>query len=268
VIDGDLASAIPVQVARNGRWRAMVDTRDMIDVEVMHSAVLWDEAAGAASPRHEFSVAREWQLQAEVADPQGDDHGPGGNYRYPIDPGWREHRQADLLGAKVWTSGGALKLQLRMREVTALWNPANGFDHVAFTVYLQLPDRDDGAGVMPLQNATLPEDMRWHYRLRAHGWSNVLFGASGASAGNEGTVAVPTADIEADVENDTVTFTLPARSLGQPRTLSGAKLYVTTWDYDGGYRALAPEAGAHGFGGGDGKRDPLVMDATAVITLP
>jgi glycosidase len=268
VIDGEVASATTVQPARDGRWQAAIDTRDMIDAGVTHTAVLWDEADGVASPRHEFRVVRDWQLQADATDPEGDDRGPQGGYAYPLDPGWSQHRQADLLGVKAWTSGGALKLQLRMREVTAPWNPANGFDHVAFTIYLQLPDRRDGATVMPLQNATLPDGMRWHYRLRAHGWSNVLFTSAGAAAGNEGTIAVPSAHVEADAAAGTVTFTLPARSLGQPRTLSGTKIHVTTWDYDGGYRALTPAPGAHSFGGGDGARDPLVMDAGAVILLP
>jgi len=45
-------------------------------------------------------------------------------------------------------------------------------------------------------------------------------------------------------------------------------VYVTTWDYDGGYRALQPEPGAFAVGGGDPARDPRVMDDTAVIVLP
>jgi len=268
VVDGDLGAAMPVRANADGRWQATIDTRDMIDPGVTHSAAVWDVAAGRASSRHEFRVARAWQSGIDAVDPEGDDHGPQGRYRYPLDPGWSEHHPADLLGAKAWTSGGSLKLQLRLRDVVAAWNPANGFDHVAFTVYLQLPGRSDGATVMPQQNATLPEGMRWHYRLRAHGWSNVLTSAAGASTTNEGAMVAPTARIEADAQADTVTFTLPARSLGGARTLSGARLYVTSWDYDGGYRALAPTESAQAFGGGDGARDPLVMDASAVLTLP
>ena len=30
---------------------------------------------------------------------------------------------------------------------------------------------------MPLQQATLPEGMRWHLRLRAGGWTGALFSA-------------------------------------------------------------------------------------------
>jgi len=268
VIDGDLGSALSVRANADGRWQATVDTRDMIDPDVTHTAVVWDAAAARASARHEFRVARAWQTAIDAVDPEGDDHGPQGRYRYPLDPGWSEHHPADLRGVKAWTSGGALKLQLRLRDVVASWHPANGFDHVAFTAYLQLPGRSDGATVMPLQNATLPDGMRWHYRLRVHGWSNLLTSAVGASADNEGTMVVPAARVDTDVNADTVTLTVPARALGDALSLSGARLYITTWDYDGGYRALAPTADAHAFGGGDGARDPRVMDASAVLAVP
>ncbi|GAB3346586.1 alpha-amylase family glycosyl hydrolase [Lysobacter tyrosinilyticus] len=268
VVDGDLAAAVRTHADAHGRWQARLDTSDMIDPDVPHSVVAWNPTAARASTRHEFRVDRAWRLDIEATDPEGDDDGPQGHYRYPLDSGWSERRPADLLGVKAWSSGGALKLQLRLRDVVAAWNPANGFDHVAFTVYLQLPGRTDGATIMPLQNATLPDGMRWHYRLRAHGWSNVLTSAAGASASNEGAKVVPGARIEADVQANTVTFTLPARSLDGVRSLYGARLYVTTWDYDGGYRGLAPTAGAAVFGGGEGASDPLVMDASAVLMVP
>lgn len=267
VIDGDLAGATPVVKDRNGRWRVRVDTRDMVDPAIRHTAIVWDEASGTASPRHTFQVAREWQPAVEYTDSAGDDAGPQGRYTYPDDAGWRDHRPADLREVKVWTSGGALKVRLRLHEVVAAWNPPNGFDHVAFTLFLQLPGREGGARTMPQQNAMLPEGMRWHYRLRAHGWSNALFDAREASEASEGTVAAASAQIDVDRAQRTVTFTFPARVLGQAPSLSGAKLYVSTWDYDGGFRPLAPQARANAFGGG-AARDPLVMDDTAVITLP
>ena len=155
-----------------------------------------------------------------------------------------------------------------MASVSRVWNPANGFDHVAFTVFLELPGREGGATVMPFQNATLPDAMRWHYRLRAHGWSNVLHAAAEASATSEGTPVSPAARIDTDTAADTVTFTLSGAALGYPPSLAGARLYVSTWDFDAGARALTPQAQAHSFGGGDGARDPLIMDDTGVIVLP
>jgi hypothetical protein len=72
--------------------------------------------------------------------------------------------------------------------------------------------------------------------------------------------------VQSDAKRHTVTLTLPAAALGRPASLSGARLWVTTWDYDGGYRALAPEAGPFTLGGGtaDG---PKVMDDCGPITL-
>jgi carbohydrate-binding DOMON domain-containing protein len=266
VIDGDLAASLPVAVSADGRWQAPVDTSRMVEPELRHSLTLWAEGQGAAASR-DFQVARAWQLRADVTDPAGDDAGPTGQYRYPSDPGWGDNRQLDLRRLRVSESGGALQLDLEMAGITAAWNPANGFDHVAFTVFIELPGRDDGATVMPLQNASLPAGMRWHLRLRAGGWTNALFSSVGASATHEGTSVTPAATIRVDRETRTVRFTLPASVLGRLPSLSGAKVYVTTWDYDGGYRALGPQAQPYALGGGppDGAK---VMDDSAVIVLP
>ena len=40
----------------------------------------------------------------------------------------------DLRGIRIWGSGAALKVELRMAKVSALWNPPNGFDHVLFVI--------------------------------------------------------------------------------------------------------------------------------------
>jgi hypothetical protein len=69
------------------------------------------------------------------------------------------------------------------------------------------------------------------------------------------------------VGTGTISLTLPAAALGRLPSLSGAKVYVTTWDYDGGYRPLAALAQPFGVGGG-AAGEPKVMDASAVIVLP
>jgi glycosidase len=268
VVDGDLDTACAVSADAEGRWTATVGTDSMLDPAVRHAVVAWSESPPAVSDTRQFRVAREWTLLAESADPAGDDHGPDGRYVYPDDPVWREARPADIHALRVSGSGGSLQVELAMREVVASWNPPNGFDHVAVTLFVELPGREDGSRVMPLQNAELPGDMRWHYRLRAGGWSNALYGAEGAGAQHEGRPVSPGAGIAVDRERHVLRFTLPAASLGNPASLSGARVYATTWDYDGGYRRLGAEAGGHAFGGGDGSRDPLVMDDTAVIVLP
>jgi hypothetical protein len=46
------------------------------------------------------------------------------------------------------------------------------------------------------------------------------------------------------------------------------KIYVTTWDYDAGYRALVPTTQSFAIGGGDPATGARVMDDSAVIVLP
>lgn len=259
VVDGDLASLRTVPVDREGRWQAILRTDDMLDPAIPHRVVARDPASGRVSAAHRFTVARRWTQAASTDDPLDDDHGPTGRYTYPDDPGWRTPRPADLRGATLWASGGALRVQLRMRALVADWNPANGFDHVAFTLFLRLPGRTDGASVLPQQSARMPDGGRWHLRLRSHGWSNALFSSESASAQHEGRSLGEGARIEVDRSAGTITFTLPARALGHPDSLDGLAVYATTWDYDGGYRALGDTAGPHRFGGG--KADgPKVMD--------
>jgi hypothetical protein len=268
VVDGDLATAKTVRPSQDGAWQATVDTGAMLDPAIAHEVVAWSETPMVVSDSRRFRVARQWRLLADVADPAGDDRGPTGRYRYPVDGGWGDNRQLDIHRVRVFGAGSALKIELQMHTLTAQWNPPNGFDHVAFTAFLQLPDRSSGSNVMPLQNARLPDGMHWQYRLRANGWSNALFAAEGASARNEGRPVATGAGIAVDPASATVSFIVPARALGDSPDLSGARLYVTTWDYDGGYRPLQAVAGAHAFGGGDGRSDPLVMDDTDVIVLP
>jgi glycosidase len=267
VIDGDIAAAQRVRVNADGRWRARVGIGGMIDPAVEHRIVAWSGESGALSPARLFRVTPTWRTLADVDDPAGDDTGPQGRYVYPIGAGWRTQRPADIEHLRVAATGGALRIELRMHAITDAWNATNGFDHVAFTVFLQLPDRVDGSTAMPLQHASLPAGMHWQYRLRAHGWSSALFSSRAASATSEGTPVTPSAGVAVDARRRTVTLTLPAPALGNPRTLSGAKVYVSTWDYDGGFRALTPVAQAASFGGGDGTADPLVMDDVGPVTL-
>jgi hypothetical protein len=268
VVDGDLDHATRVEVEADGQWEARLDTAEFIDPAIEHTVLGWSGQPQALSKPVRFTVRRTWLERIAVEDPADDDRGPQGRYSYPTDPDWTRQRPLDLRGVRIATSGGSLRVTLEMRKLMAAWNPANGFDHLAPTLFLELPGRAGGVSVMPLQNASLPEGMRWHYRLRAGGWSNALFGAAGASASNEGTPLSPGADLQVDREGNTLTFTLSSAAIGRPASLSGAKLYVATWDYDGGYRPLGANADSHRFGGAQSANEPLVMDDIGPITLP
>jgi glycosidase len=263
VVDDDLAGARPATIDADGSWRATVDTGALVDPAIEHAVVAWSPTTNQASTARTFRVRRDWRVLAEVDDPAGDDRGRDGTLRYPTDPGWSPH-QLDLEHVRLLGAGGALAVEVRTRAVTTPWNPPNGFDHVAFTVFVELPGAAGGATVMPLQAATLPDGMRWHVRLRAHGWSNALTTSAGASATDEGAPAAPAAALSVDASANTVRFVLSPRALDDRRSLSGARVVVSTWDYDGGFRALEPEPGPFVFGG----QGPRVMDESAVIVVP
>ncbi len=260
VLDGQLASSIPAEVNPAGHFVAELDTRSLLDPTVEHRLVAWAAAERQVSGPMTFKVTPEWTVAAEITDPRGDDAGPKRRYRYPTDLTWGENRQMDLLGARVFTAGGSARLELDMQRITRSWNPSNDFDHVAFSVFISLPARNDGIAELPLQNARMPDGLRWHYRLRTHGWSNAMYSSIGASASDDGTPNTPGASISVDREKNRLTFLIPAAALGNPHSLQGASIYVSTWDYDGGYRKLSQQGDGHTFGGGDGSRDPLIMD--------
>jgi glycosidase len=267
VADGALAQAQEVVADRDGRWHARVGTGAMTDTTIRHRVVAWAEGARAISAPVEFVVVRKWSEVADVEDPAGDDGGPAGKYLYPTDPGWQAHT-LDIRRVRVESAGGALRVSVKLAHVGTTWNPPNGFDHVAFDLFVELPGQGRGEKAMPGQQDDLPDGMRWNRHLRAHGWSNALFSDDGASATKDGAPVSPAPTIVADPASDTVTFTFSASALGNPASLAGAKLYLNTWDYDGGFRPLQAQPAGARFGGGDGTRDPLWMDATTVIVLP
>jgi hypothetical protein len=268
VVDGDLSAAQALTVGKDGRWSAKLDTSAMINPKISHAVVAWSGSPAAVSSSRRFSVQRQWNELIKLVDPVGDDSGPSHRYRYPDDASWGNNRQLDIQQVTISGAGAALKLSLLMNSVSTSWSPPNGFDHVAFTIYFQLPDSTDGKAVMPFQNASLPQGMRWDYRLRASGWSNALLSSVDASASNDGTATAPAASIDVDAAGSTVSFTLSGIAFGGIKSFSGVKVYITTWDFDGGYRLLKPNPATAIFGGGDGTTDPLIMDDTVVITLP
>ncbi|WNG36277.1 alpha-amylase [Archangium violaceum] len=267
VVDGALGTAQQVAVEPDGTWRTTVAVGGMVDPDVQHSLVAWNEDAQVLSDTLTFRVDRAFKDLVTHEDPAGDDSGPEGRYHYPTDTSWGDNHQGDLRRVTLQGSGTVLKLALQTPRVTTTWNPQNGFDHVAFTIFVDVPGRT-GLTVMPQQNASVPTGMDWDYRIRVHGWSNALFDTRGASATQDGTPVSPAASIEVDAASSTVMLTLPNQLFVGLTSLAGVKVYVTTWDYDGGYRPLVPTAEQWKFWGGDGAVDPLVLDDTPVLTIP
>lgn len=268
VIGGNLTVPTPLTVAADGSWKALLPV-DRFNNGVYNAVLQGRSADGALwlSAPYRFRVELAFTSRLTVEDPVGDDHGPRGDYRYPKHSSFTN--QNDIQSVEVLTAGTSLQVRITPAgPVSTVWGPPNGFDHVAYYVYLQVPGQA-GAQVLPYQNGSTPEGLAWTRMAFFGGWNTMLFGPDGASPKNYGTAVSPSGKVSVDKSKNQITFTFGGDSLGAPSTLSGTKVYVTTWDYDGlesSNRKLTPDGGDYIYGGpSDG---PLVMDDTAVILVP
>jgi hypothetical protein len=265
VLDGDLAAARTVIPSADGRWQARLDTASLLDPDVEHRVIAWAAAQQAASAAQTFHARPVWTRVLGQDDPVDDDRGPDGHYLYPLDPSWRGAHPNDITHVDVFRAGAALRMDVRLRDVLSAWNAPNGFDHLALTAFIELPRRAQGVRALPLLAATLPDDMRWQYRLRVDGWRTAWFGSAGADATHEGTPLSSMPRLSVDRASSTLSIVFPAGSFGADADLRGARVYLATWDYDGGYRPLAPEAGAFTYGGAAPDASKLMDEALLVL---
>ncbi len=264
VVDDNLSAATDVTLASDGNWKAVLDISSFPSGKSSHHFALYSPERGKASANMAFAadIAAE-VLHAEVSDAVGDEA-----YHYPTDASFDKQMDMTLLSADA--SGSQLELTYTMSNLTTTWNPSNGFDHVLFNTFIQVPGKSGGASVLPNLNSPAPVDFSWNYLVRSEGWSNKLYSAEGASETNPGTVQNAKFSITADVDKKTVTLSIDGTSLGI-LDWQQAKVYVSTWDWNGAagvMRPLQTAAGDWNFGGGDGAVDPLIMDQSEVLQLP
>jgi glycosidase len=264
VVDDNLSAARDVTLASDGSWKAVLDISAFPSGKSSHHFALYSPERGKASVNMPFNVDIAAEvLHVEVTDAVGDEA-----YLYPTDSSFDKQMDMTLLSADA--SGSQLKLIYTMSNLTTTWNPSNGFDHVLFNTFIQLPGKSGGATVLPNLNASAPADFSWNYLVRSEGWSNKLYSAEGASASNPGTVQNAKFSITADAANKTVVLSINGSSL-DILDWQQAKVYVTTWDWNGAngtMRPLQTAAGDWNFGGGDGSVEPLIMDQSEVLQLP
>ena len=270
VVNGQLNNAKAVEWLSPTQWHLRVDTSAWADASDQRlSLVVRDSKTrgvlAVSEPRF-LRFEKQWTLVSEVVDPKGDDRGPLGTYVYPTDPSYYPSIY-DIESMQVWRAQKSIRLKLKMGALSQSWNPANGFDHVVFTVFIGLPNGANSLQVMPMQQDQLPSGMPWHFRLRTHGWSNAMFSTKGASANTEGQPLLESAKLKVDAKAQTIQFDLPASLLSHLPDLKGLQIVVNTWDYDSGYRKLSQQGGTHNVGGGNADQ-PLWMDIVKIELNP
>jgi len=251
---------IKLNMEENEKWEAQVNVMDFTPGK--HT--IFVKAYGKIPIYSNYSDTYQIEIDIPskeimtVSDPVGDDNGPNGNYTYPKDLTFK--RQMDITGARLAKVGQLLKLTMKMREVTDSWSPSKGFDHVTFQIFLDDPN-EEGMKILPNQNAEMPEGMDWNYEIYATGWGITFHNTTNATEDRLGEGVTPSPDSDVNKQLGEITFSIPYETLNT-EDLSGWKIYVTTYDYDGieaVLRPLKPEAEQWAFGGGD-ENSPKIMD--------
>lgn len=157
----------------------------------------------------------------DVADPIGDDHGPG-TYTYPTDtvfaPG-----SYDLEGFQVGTEEDEVVFVFDVASpIGNPWGSPSGLALQTFDVYI---DTDPGAGtgsrvLIPGRNAALDSGSGWEYGITIEGWQPAIYvaGADGSLVETEPTISVAVFS-----DDGRVVARVPAEALGGGDP--------TTWGY-------------------------------------
>lgn len=268
VVAGNLENALVLNPDAQGAWSTLLPV-DKLENGPSRAVLVGKKPDGSSfvAAVYPFRVELAYTVQTKWKDPVGDDKGPLGAYRYPTHASFTN--QNDIETVELSTAGTSLKVTVTMAgPLSTLWGPPNGFDHVAFYLYLQVPGQAS-ATVLPFQNGQTPAGFSWSRMAFFEGWTSRLFRAEGAAPRSYGAPASPAGTVKADKAKQQITFTFSGASLGFPASLSGIKAYLTTWDYTGlesRNRPLAPDGGDYTYTGP--AEGPLIMDDTPVLTLP
>jgi glucan 1,4-alpha-glucosidase len=159
-------------------------------------------------------------LLLDMADPNGDDNGPG-NYAYPTSPNF--HPGAfDIQRFQVYDSGAEVTFRLQTRDLSETFGSPLGAQLV--DVYVRVPGASttSTAAAHPLRNFTIAPTFAWSRLIQVQGFGQRYVDASGTTLG--------TATVSANPISRFITFSVPKASLGTPAPGWGFTVVLTGQD--------------------------------------
>ncbi len=165
-----------------------------------------------------------------VADPQGDDHGPG-SYKYPLDKVFAPGAY-DLTEFAVAEDDNNLIFRFTFAgPLNNDWGAPNGMGIHALDVYVDAAEGGERK-LLPGRNAALPAGQGWEFALWAEGWTPGLYGPPTADSpqpvpiGDAGTL-----NIVSDPGQRRITIRLPKKVLAERLGVEVAALDPASWGY-------------------------------------
>ena len=141
-----------------------------------------------------------------VEDPTADDKGSLELYSYSQDSTF--NNQMDIRKVELVQIRTMLRMIITMENITDIWSPTNGFNHITFQIYFDDPNKV-GAVDFPFQNATMPENYDWDYGMWATSWGIYLYNLNNARSSNFGDPITPSPVAEVNKQENKITFLIP-----------------------------------------------------------
>lgn len=264
VINNDYSNASSFTLASAGSFSEFVSVTPFVVGTNEIMAVVTTDIDTIYSNTLSYNMNYVWALYKTVSDDKTDENGVGkakGFLKPPTDETF--NGQMNIRSVSVYKCGSNLRLDIQTNCVSKTWNPAiNQFDHVLMNIFFEKPGSTTGCGYHPNHNYEFAtstvasvQTFKWDYFYKAEGWSNTYYSSVGAGENSNGTSVTPaptgsvdwTLDTDGDgnISRGTISFIIPAASLGNPSSLTGWKVFIDTYDYDMG-KLRAMQEGAAG----------------------
>lgn len=264
VIDGKVGDAKAFVADQFGHWQIDLPVNDL--GEHHHSLdIFWPDKNKVSATHFYHTRSTTIEHQATISDPLGDDTGPTGRYIRPLDESIG--CQMDITQVEARAGGSVMELDIQMCDISSLWAPPNGFDHVSFTIFFDLKNRQ-GISDLPLIGGHYPKQQKWDLAHMAFGWASYLYWSDDATRHTEGQKPGLAPVIEVDKDNDSIRFIYQGSDFGV-MDWDGVSIYITTWDKsgEGNYRELSAKEALWTFGGADAN-EPKILDDVFIKLQP
>ena len=165
-----------------------------------------------------------------VADPEKDDHGPGG-YAYPLD-GVFGSRAYDLTEFAVAEDDNNLIFRFTFGgKLNNDWGAPNGMGIHTLDVYVDAAEGGERK-LLPGRNAALPADSGWEFALWAEGWTPGLYGSPMADSPEPAPIGdISTLNIISDPGQSKITVRVAKKVFAESLGLSVDALDPAAWGY-------------------------------------
>ncbi|MGD8905176.1 MAG: glucodextranase DOMON-like domain-containing protein, partial [Anaerolineae bacterium] len=166
-----------------------------------------------------------------VADPEGDDHGPG-SYEYPSDNVFGDGA-FDLTEFAVSEDDNNLIFRFTFAgPLNNDWGAPNGMGIHTLDVYIDAAEGGERK-LLPGRNASMVEGSGWEFALWAEGWTPGLYGPPGDEAEPQQIGTADTLDIISDAGQGKITIRVAKAVLAESLGVETSALDPATWGYLG-----------------------------------